>query len=270
MNDHTRYTEANRIAWNEVVPYHRKNRPDNLHADFARPGHSTLDAIITPKLLEIGLEGKRVAQICCNNGREVISMVNLGAREGIGFDISDDFIAEANELRDIAGANCRFVRTDALDIQPSDWEPFDLVYFSIGALCWLPDLDRVFAIAAELLAPGGLLVIYESHPLPHMLAHPDEEEYVPDHPRELVNPYFRDEPLVYNDSLDYYGGEDYEASTMYEFIHTLSDILNPIAGNGLVVRSFDEYSHDISNLMAHLEGGPALPLSYVLVAQKPT
>jgi len=269
MPPDSRYTGANRIAWNEAAPYHKKNRPDDLHALFNREGYSTLDSVITPVLTELGLAGKRVAQLCCNNGRELISMVNLGARQGVGFDISDAFIAEANELRDIAGADCRFVRTDVLTIDPAEWGLFDLVYISIGALCWLPCMDSLFRIVAAMLAPGGHLVIYESHPFIYMLALPGEDEFQPEHPRELVNSYFQSEPLTYCDGLDYYGGEDYEGGVKYEFVHTLSDIVTPIARHGLVIRSLREYSHDISNLMAHLEGRPELPLSFILTASRP-
>ncbi len=262
------YTEANRIGWNEVAPYHKKNRKDDLPELFRQKGFSTLDEIITPVLLDIGLAGKRVGQLCCNNGREVISMVNLGAREGVGFDISDAFIDEANELRDIADASCTFVRTAVLAIDPAGYEPFDLIYISIGALCWVPDMNRFFEIAASLLAPNGWLVIYESHPFMYMLAMPGEQNFDPEHPAEIVNSYFKDEPLVYNDGLDYYGMEEYDGSVKYEFVHKLSDIINPIATHGLAIQSFKEYSHDISNLMEDLEGKLELPLSYILTARK--
>ena len=267
MTDHKRYTDANRIAWNEAAPYHKKNRPDDLHAIFAQPGASTLDEIVTPRLLELGLSGKRVAQICCNNGRELISLVNLGAAGGVGFDISDAFIAEANELRDIAGADCTFIRTDVLDIDPQDYPPFDLVYISIGALCWLPDLNAVFRIVRGLLQPGGHLVIYETHPFANMLAFPGEENFDPEHPANIAVPYFHDKPLEYCDGLDYYGMEEYDGSVKYEFLHTLGDILNAIAGNGMRLISFDEYEHDICNLLGHIEGVARPPLSYILVAR---
>nr|HPI32382.1 hypothetical protein [candidate division Zixibacteria bacterium] len=97
MDDTKRITEANRRAWNEATPLHQRHRTVDLRAKFAEPGYSCLDPIETAKLLQIGLAGQRVAQLCCNNGREILSLVNLGAAEGVGFDISDAAIAEAYE-----------------------------------------------------------------------------------------------------------------------------------------------------------------------------
>jgi hypothetical protein len=44
-------------------------------------------------------------------------------------------------------------------------ETFDVVYTGIGALCWLPDIARWARVAAACIRPGGLLYIYEGHPM---------------------------------------------------------------------------------------------------------
>lgn len=41
--------------------------------------------------------------------------MQLGAKEGVGFDISDAAISEAEELAEIAKENARFIRTNALE-----------------------------------------------------------------------------------------------------------------------------------------------------------
>ena len=41
---------------------------------------------------------------------------------------------------------------------------FDLVYVSLGALCWLPSASRWAEQAAGLLRPGGRLFLHDSHP----------------------------------------------------------------------------------------------------------
>lgn len=38
---------------------------------------------------------------------------------------------------------------------------FDLVYTTLGVLCWLPDIDAWARVAACLLRPGGRLVLEE-------------------------------------------------------------------------------------------------------------
>ena len=44
-----------------------------------------------------------------------------------------------------------------------DREAFDLVFTGVGALCWLPDIDRWAAVVRGLLAPGGRLFLREGH-----------------------------------------------------------------------------------------------------------
>jgi len=94
--DIRKYTSANRDAWNEVAPIHQNARKEDYEELFRKKDYSTLDDIITSKLIEVELE---VAQLCCNNGREVLSLINMGAQYGAGFDISDEAIKEANELK---------------------------------------------------------------------------------------------------------------------------------------------------------------------------
>ena len=53
------YIEANRRAWDEAAPYHRRHAQfDALLAGFARPGFSCLDAVATARLNALGLVGR--------------------------------------------------------------------------------------------------------------------------------------------------------------------------------------------------------------------
>ena len=101
--DYKQYTEANREAWNEVTPKHQKARKENLMEKFKENDYNALDPIETAKLLELGVKGKRIAQLCCNNGKDLLSLLNLGAISGVGFDISDEAIKEANRLQVVSG-----------------------------------------------------------------------------------------------------------------------------------------------------------------------
>ena len=47
----------------------------------------------------------------------------------------------------------------------SSGRTFDLVYTGIGALCWLPDIDRWAGVVDDLLEPGGRLFVREGHPM---------------------------------------------------------------------------------------------------------
>ncbi|MBD3382302.1 MAG: methyltransferase domain-containing protein [candidate division Zixibacteria bacterium] len=266
--DYKKYTEANRIAWNQAMPYHQKNRPLDPHVKFKESGYSTLDKHETEMLNKIGLDGRSVAHLCCNNGQELISIVNLGAKSGVGFDICDEAIDEAKQLAEISKANCEFVRIDVYDIESSWHDRFDLVYITIGALPWLPDLRGFFAIVAKMLKSGGILMIYESHPFLNMIATDDEPEYDPRNPFKISYSYFRDEIYEDTSGIDYYGNESYDAHVSYEFFHQLSTILNTVIASGFEINAFHEYPHDISNCFGHLEDDKLLPLCYILTAKK--
>lgn len=266
--DLKRITDDNRKAWNEATTKHQQGRTIDYKAEFAKPGYSTLDDILTAKLNQIGLAGKNVAQICCNNGRELLSLLNLGAHSGTGFDISDAAIAEAKEYAAVAGTAAEFVRTDAYDIGSEYHNRFDLVLFTIGGLCWLPDLPPIFEIVAAILKPGGDLVIYDMHPIIYVFATDEDPEWDPAEPSRPALTYFRTEPWLSTTGIDYVGQTKYESAPSRSYTQTLSNTINPIIAKGMEIKELQEYGHDISGLYEHLERLDILPLSYLLHATK--
>lgn len=258
------YIAANRLAWNAAAPHHARACLEELKRDFARPGHSCLDPVETGVLRELGVAGADVAQLCCNNGRELLSVKNLGAGRCVGFDLSDAFIAQARELTAIAGLDCEFVATDVAEI-PADYNAsFDLVTFTIGALCWLPDVADAFRVVHRLLRPAGRVFIYELHPALEMF-----EPGEPAPPLIVRHSYFKAEPFVEEQGLDYYGNTTYDGAPAYSFIRRLGDVFTALLDAGFTIRAFREYGHDISIVfrrIAELEAKP--PMCYTLVAQK--
>jgi len=258
------YLDSNRRAWNQVAPIHARHNFAHLIEQFSQPGYSCLDKIVTPVMQNIGLDGKRVAQFCCNNGRELLSLKNLGAASVTGFDISSDFIRQAQELADASGISAQFVASSIYDISASFDGQFDLLYISIGSLGWMPDLERFFQVASRLMAPGAWLVMYEMHPMLDMFEGDEKDD-----PPPLKYSYFRTEPFCDANGLDYYGFSTYEAIPTYWFHHTLGSILQSCLNHGFTIRQFQEYGHDISNVFAHLENMQVKPpLSYLLVGKK--
>ena len=79
MNKET--CEKNREAWNEAMLYHQKARNNSLHEGFKNSDFTTLDRdcdeILFGKLNEIDLKDKLIAQLPCNNGRELLQKDNL-------------------------------------------------------------------------------------------------------------------------------------------------------------------------------------------------
>jgi len=266
--DFKKFTNMNREAWNEAMPYHRRGRKINLEEAFKDPNYIVLDPIEQEKLLKIGLEGKKVVHLCCNNGIELISIVRLGANRGVGYDISDEAIREANIFSKIARVNCKFFQSDVYDLDSNNTGTFDLLYISVGALSWLPDIPRFFEIAASMLKPNGFIFIYEIHPYTDILGVEGEDGYQQDHPLNPMYSYFKEEPWIDTDGIDYIGGVKYESKPMVEFSHTISSILNSLIKAGIEIREFNEYSHDISTNFKDIEGDKMIPLSYILIGKK--
>ena len=224
-----------------------------------------MDDIEAGILEGLDVSGKDVAQLCCNNGRELLSVKNMGARRCVGFDGAPGFIAQARELAASGNINAEFVCTDVYGIPPSFNDSFDLVTITIGVLCWMPDLGKFFGVVNRLLKPGGVVFIYEQHPILDMIAPGKAGE-----PLEWELSYFTEEPYTEKEGLDYFGNTRYQAKPATSFSHTMSAILMAATRNGLGLSHFEEYPHHISNTWWNVEqAGVGLPMSYTLVMDKP-
>ena len=83
----------------------------------------------------------------------------------------------------------------------------------------------------------------------------------------MVFSYFKEEPWIDNDGVDYIGETTYESKTLYSFSHSFATILNALCNNSIVLKSLPEFDCDISTCWPHLNH-KGMPLSYILVAQK--
>lgn len=260
------YTAANRDAWNAAAPHHQAHdQYARLLRGFAKPGFSCLDSTATARLQALGVAGCDVAQLGCNNARELLSVKNMGAARAVGFDVSASFLAQGHELADLAGLECELVETDIYKIPARYAEAFDLVFTTIGVYGWMPDIGAFFAEVARLLRPGGRYFAYEQHPILDMF-----DETRPDDPHRPVRSYFArgaDRAAV---GLDYYGNAEYSAPMNYWFHHTLSDIVTASLENGLALEHLCEYPHNITTNAHDIYENQAVqfPLSVTLVARK--
>ena len=266
MSDVKKYTQANRAAWNEAMPHHQKSNGDKWDKVFSSPGFSVITEPELSLIQSLNIQDQKIAHVCCNNGVELMSLKNMGAGECVGFDISDKAIQEAQERADRLDISCEFIQSDIYEIPEIYHDTFDIVYISIGCLGWMPGIQRFFGKIAALLNEDGELFIYEAHPFSEMLS-ADGQDNVD--PMQIIGAYFKKDPYVDNDGIDYVGKTTYKSKTMYWFMWTLSDILMGIIDNGMKVRHFSEYPDDISTLHGkNQEKGPDIPLSYILIAEK--
>lgn len=215
------------------------------------------------------LKNGKIAQFCCNNGRELMSIVrHTKAREGVGFDLATNILEQAREIAKQTDTPCTFVQGDILAIPPTYADQFDLILTTIGALCWMEDLPAFFSKVFTCLKSGGTLLVNEGHPMADMLALPQESIYDVQNPAKLCYSYFKQEPFVDCFGMLYLAGKTYESKPFYNFLHTLGAVVTSTAQSGLVLNRLTEYDHDIGGNNAPLEG-KGFPLSYLMVARKP-
>lgn len=258
------YNQLSREAWNEAAPIHWKVT-EKLLGEITDISRRDIHDVQIAELDRIGIQGAAVAQLNCNNGRELITMKRLGAGRCVGFDISDEFVAQARQLNEAAGLDCEFVSTNVYDIGENYAGQFDVVVVTAGALCFMPDLPRYFRIARSMLKPGGVLTIYEAHPLTRMFLKDRDRK---GEPLRFVRSYFESQPVLHTSGLDYQGGTTYDAKPIYYFQYKLSDVLRAFTQAGFAIDSFEEHDRDPSQSRTSLESLPARPpLSYILTGK---
>ena len=262
--DRKKYCDANRQAWDEVAPRHQAHHFEQLLADFSRPGFSCIGPVMKQAFGSMNYRGKSIAHLCCNNGRELVSLRNTGAGRCAGFDFSGEFIGHAQRLAEAAGQDCEFIETDVYAIPPEYDSAFDIVFMSVGTLRWMPDVNRLFAVVARLLGKQGFVFVREMHPILDMFASDQEGDNC-----NVKYSYFRKQPIEINHGLDYYCQEKYPAAPAWHFHHTLGDIISAIIANRFDLLHYQEYPHDISWSYNQLEKtGAGFPMSYSLMASK--
>lgn len=97
---------------------------------------------------------------------------------------------------------------------------------------WLPDIDALFQLVANLLKPSRSLFIYEMHPILNM--------YQPLTAYSICESYFN--RGLFRDESE----PDYLDTETYWFHHNLSDTISAIMQAGLSIQHFKEYTHDVS------------------------
>ncbi|SHO52666.1 class I SAM-dependent methyltransferase [Anaerocolumna xylanovorans] len=262
------FTKSNKEAWEEAFCNRSKDwSGEDIKGKLKDEKFSFLEKVLTEELAKYDYQNKKIAQFCCNNGRELFSFMRLGALEGTGFDIAENMVDFANTTAKDMGVNCRFIATDILKIQEEYFNSFDYILITIGALTWFRDLTPLFQKVSQCLKKDGVFFIHETHPVINMLAAPGEDNYDEGVPEKNVNSYFRKEPWVENNGMGYMSKKEYESKDFYSFSHTFSHIINAIDNNCMYVKKLEEYDYDISDAFYHLNGS-GIPLSCLMVIKK--
>ncbi|KRQ22592.1 MULTISPECIES: bifunctional 2-polyprenyl-6-hydroxyphenol methylase/3-demethylubiquinol 3-O-methyltransferase UbiG [Mycobacteroides] len=278
MSDRAGWLGANRANWNERAAIHAARDGSGYQVqDFVDNG-ALLSDVVSFDLPVLGdIAGKNAVHLQCHIGTDTISLARLGA-VATGLDFSQDAIREARTLAAETGDVVTFVEADVHDaakVLPCN--SFDLVYTGIGALCWLPRVDAWSEVVSALLAPGGALVIREGHPILWSIDDSVGAELC------LRYPYFEhDEPLEWDDGQTYVPTDKViQASTTYEWNHSLGEIVTALIASGLRLDLLIEHDsvpwEALPGHMAPRPGGEwalsersgVMPLTYTIKATKP-
>lgn len=177
--------------------------------------------------------GRDVLHLQCHLAFDGISLARAGARV-TGVDLSPASLAKARDIADRCGVAIDLVEADAQHLPASLHGRFDLVYATIGVLCWIGDLDAWMRGAAACLRPGGALVLVELHPLYNMIGEFD--------PLRLDFPYAFDGPRVFDEDGTYTDPDaKLTATTTVEYGHSIGEIVTAALDAGLVVRHLAEH-----------------------------
>lgn len=258
--------ESNRIAWNQGAA--RYSEEVEAAIEFLRSGQSNVHPIERELLGDLSRFDVAI-HLQCASGRDTLSLLNEGVTRVVGIDISDAHIDNARRIAAALGAPAEFVRCDVLDIPERFNGTADLVYTGRGALNWLHDLDAWADVIARLLRPGGVVSVFDGHPLSWLFDN-EASTLVPTGARYLgFAEMSKGWPAEYIGDL---GLAEDELAPMEERAWPPSAVFAALHGAGLVVENFGEHEQGYWSEFPNLDDDlrATLPLTYSFVARKPS
>ncbi|MEV5838152.1 class I SAM-dependent methyltransferase [Nocardia sp. NPDC052112] len=230
------YRILNKANWDERAPAHAASSDYAVARFVADP--EFLSEVVRFDLPLLGdIRGLRGVHLQCHIGTDTISLARLGARM-TGLDFSPVALAQARQLAETTGAPVDFIESEVCDaITALGTAQFDLVFTGIGALCWIPSMDRWARTVAGLLRPGGRLFLREGHP---MLWAMDETHT--DRPT-VGYPYFEmPEPTVFSSGTTYVETEtEFTHTVTHEWNHGLGDVVTALLAHGMTITGLVEH-----------------------------
>ncbi len=226
--------ELNRAMWDERVPAHWASKMYSRHADDLRAGGHCLSDNLIERVGDVA--GKTLVHLQCHMGMETLSWSRLGAK-AVGVDFSGPALERAVHLRDELNLDTRFIQANVYDAAKElGTGGFDVVFVSVGSLCWLPDVPRWAGVVNELLKPGGRLVINEVHPVCDMLGQPEGQNHL-----EPMYPYFPEEGRIFDGDGTYVDSDiKFKATRSVEWSHPLGEVVTALINAGMVIHWLSE------------------------------
>jgi 2-polyprenyl-3-methyl-5-hydroxy-6-metoxy-1,4-benzoquinol methylase len=269
------YLATNHANWESRVPLHAASNDYGLERYVTDPERlSDVVRFDVPRLGEIA--GLDAVHLQCHIGTDTLSLARLGASV-TGLDFSGSALEVARDLFARCGTPGHFVEStvdDALAALGS--ARFDLVYTGVGAITWLPSIERWAEVVASVLRPGGRLFIRDMHPMLFTLDESRDDDLL------VVRFHYFETP----------GGERFEADVSYvdhegtlespaeiSFNHSIGEMLTAVLDHGMTIDAFVEHDtvpwQALPQMVQRVENEWALPdrpervpLSFTLQATK--
>ena len=262
------YIKKNQKAWEEAYDRsttHYQDIVSRLEKDATIFIPERVKTHLNPDLLK----GKDIAQLACNNGREILSLgMTYQAKSMTGFDLADNMVKAAQSSADQLGVNARFYQRNIVEIEKTFHQSFDFVFILIGVLCWMDDIDSLIGVVKRILKPQGSLIILDGHPTMHMMGFEEDEGYDENNPHRLMHSYFRKTPFVEYGGMGYLTDQPYQSKAPFtSFLYTFEDIFKALINHQLSLVAFSEGEEDeLGNFpdLAH----QGFPLVFYLEARK--
>lgn len=239
-SDNARNWDARaRLHRSETTKYHTERKTVISGGVTLQPHEvSELEKVVGPTTSVLHLQ--------CHVGTDTLSLLHMGAKSVVGLDFSKEATLAAAQLAADAKLSnrARWVVSDVYDAPAAlKGETFDLVYVSIGSLCWLPDIKKWASIVGACLKPGGHLYVRDTHPMAGALASDDETPGFMQRPKDqlgardmlLAFPYYeRKTPLTFADEWSYDGDGKLPSGSCksHEWNHPLGSIITAIIQQG--------------------------------------
>ncbi|WP_218566925.1 class I SAM-dependent methyltransferase [Quadrisphaera granulorum] len=272
--------DLNLTTWDERAVVHAAS-PDYGFEVFICDQEHLSDVVSFDRPLLGDIAGQRGIHLQCHLGTDTLSLARLGAHM-TGVDFSPNALEQARTLAARADADIDYHQVDVSDgaavLAAVGAGRYDLVYTGIGALCWLPRITDWAQLVADLLAPGGRLLVRDGHPALNAL---DQDRT--DGELVLSYPWFeREEPTVFDEPGTYVATEHVFTHTRSaEWNHGLGELVTAVLAAGLQVTGLTEHRSIPWQAMAHMvevaggewalpgDAADRVPLSFTLQAVKP-
>jgi SAM-dependent methyltransferase len=263
----------NRAHWDALAAAHGQDAVYDSEA-LIRGADSLHEAEAAGVREAVGaVAGLDVLHLQCHIGFDAISLARRGARV-VGADFSPASLEKARALARRCEVRVEFVEADATKLPVELHNRFDLVYATVGVICWIDDLRAWMRSAASALRGGGKLLLVDIHPAYMMVASTD--------PLRFDFPYANDGPRSYDEPGSYAGADlSVAATASVEYGHSIAEVVNAALEAGLKIQRLDEHlDADFDprgDVLAREEDGfyrlrvegELLPVLFALVAAKP-